>query len=193
MADVTLQPIGTRIYVVGNTYATYAIKDALKRAGCHWDGERKAWWIGAAKRPDIEHLVSSTPAPQAEAQGDRKPDEHANVRARVEYKGREYYMLAETRDGAKLLLAARNGQFQFWAAREATQTVKTYGRENYRSGRTEYPMLGGMIARAAEWQQKSPEQRQQAEYDRGWQGNGCSECRRLGDWCKRCAFDEFDN
>jgi len=26
----------------------------------------------------------------------------------------------------------------------------------------------------------------------GWRGNGCSECRRLGDWCERCAFDEFD-
>jgi hypothetical protein len=26
-----------------------------------------------------------------------------------------------------------------------------------------------------------------------WRGNGCSECRRLGDWCPRCHFDEFDN
>jgi len=29
--------------------------------------------------------------------------------------------------------------------------------------------------------------------DDGWRRNGCSECRRLGDWCPRCAFDEFDN
>lgn len=29
--------------------------------------------------------------------------------------------------------------------------------------------------------------------DEGWRGNGCAECRALGDWCKSCAFDEFDN
>lgn len=27
----------------------------------------------------------------------------------------------------------------------------------------------------------------------GWRNNGCSECRRRGDWCDSCAFDEFDN
>lgn len=26
-----------------------------------------------------------------------------------------------------------------------------------------------------------------------WRGNGCSDCRRRGTWCDRCAFDEFDN
>lgn len=29
--------------------------------------------------------------------------------------------------------------------------------------------------------------------DQGWRGNGCSACRARGDWCDRCAFDEFDN
>ncbi|OFW05628.1 MAG: hypothetical protein A3H96_11245 [Acidobacteria bacterium RIFCSPLOWO2_02_FULL_67_36] len=151
MASITLQPAGTRIYIDGNTYP---IKDQLRRAGCHWDGERKAWWIGAAKRADIEHLVSSDTVQQqsaAEPQRDATPDASASVRARASYKGRDYYVLAETRDRSKLLLAARNGQFQFWAAAEATQITKTYGRENYRSGRTEYPTLGGMIRRAEEW------------------------------------------
>jgi hypothetical protein len=27
----------------------------------------------------------------------------------------------------------------------------------------------------------------------GWKYNGCSKCRSLGDWCKSCAFDEFDD
>ena len=33
----------------------------------------------------------------------------------------------------------------------------------------------------------------QSSGDSGWRGNGCSACSAIGDWCKSCAFDEFDN
>lgn len=32
----------------------------------------------------------------------------------------------------------------------------------------------------------------QSRRNEGWRGNGCSACRAKGDWCDRCAFDEFD-
>lgn len=151
--DITLRTEGARVYIIGNTFP---LKDAIKSAGGHCDGTRKAWWVGRAKATEIERVIATTstaPSSPTSSQGDRTPDQGASVKARATYKGKDYYVLAETRDGAKMLLAARNGAFQFWAAREATQITKTYGRENYRSGRTEYPTLGGMIRRAEELRQ----------------------------------------
>lgn len=186
---VTLETIGQRIYVAGNTFP---IKDRLKRAGCHWDGDRKQWWIGAAKRSEIESVVTHAPTSSTSQQGsgDRTPDRNADVKARATYKGKDYYVLAETRDGAKLLLAARNGAFQFWAAREASQITKTYGRENYRSGRTEYPTLGGMIRRAEQWRQMSADER--ADASRASDLGGRCRCQRPideGDGeCMLCGY-----
>jgi hypothetical protein len=41
MTGITISKEGRRFYLVGNTYA---IKDGLRSAGAHWDGDRKAWW-----------------------------------------------------------------------------------------------------------------------------------------------------
>jgi hypothetical protein len=69
------------------------------------------------------------------------------VRAKVKYKGRDYYQVAATKDGARLLLSFRDGSKTFWVAASLCETVKTYGRE-YR-GRVEYPTIAS-LARYAE-------------------------------------------
>jgi hypothetical protein len=57
---VTIESIKARLYFAGSTYP---IKDRLRSLGAHWDGDRKQWWIGAAKRADAEALVASLSAP----------------------------------------------------------------------------------------------------------------------------------
>lgn len=193
MAQITLQPVGARIYIAGNTYP---LKDAIKSCGGHWDGDRKQWWVGQAKQADIARVVEQSDSQGPAASQDRRsdtPDQAARVKARATYKGKDYYVLAETRDGAKLLLAARNGQFQFWATAEATQITKQYGRENYRTGYDEYPTLGGMMARAEQWRRMSDDDRAVASSPR----TGCSCGSRDGvvqdTDCASCRFDELDN
>lgn len=185
---ITLTDAGARIYLTGDTYS---IRDRIKRLGGHWDGERRAWWVGRAKRAEAEQLASQapaapTPASDRPAARDQTPDRSARVQARARYKGKDYYVLAETRDGGKLLLAARNGAFQFWAAREAAPIVKIYGRVDLRTGRMEYPTIGGLIRLAEEWRQMSQDEREEAED---------AAARRDGDWCPcsggacRCGSD----
>lgn len=56
---VTYETVGQRVYVMGDTYA---IRGAIKSVGGHWDAERKAWWIGAAKREVLtEAIVAAEP------------------------------------------------------------------------------------------------------------------------------------
>lgn len=57
---VTIEKSGARLYFAGNTFP---LKDQLKKLGCHWDGDRKQWWIGTAKRAEAEQLVASLDAP----------------------------------------------------------------------------------------------------------------------------------
>lgn len=189
MAELTLQQDGARVYVLGQTYA---LRDALRAAGGHWDSARRAWWVGRAKRAEIEAVIAreataATETERAPAADDRKPREDARVLARAAYKGKDYYVIAETRDGARRLLAARDGAFQFWAAADLAPITKHYGREDYRSGRTEYPTLSGMISRAREWRSMSREERTEATED--------AEARRSGDACPcsggacRCGSD----
>src|SRR3990167_1088102 len=60
---VTYETVGARVYVRGNTFA---IRDAIKAAGGHWDGEQKAWWVGATKRVELEAAIASAkPAAQS--------------------------------------------------------------------------------------------------------------------------------
>lgn len=51
---ITMETVGKRVYLNGNTFP---VKDALKRAGCHWDGDRRAWWIGVGKREAVLDII----------------------------------------------------------------------------------------------------------------------------------------
>jgi hypothetical protein len=61
---ITLEARFARIYFVGDTFAH---KEKLRSAGCHWDGERKAWWIGKAKAEKARKLIESLNSPTMEA------------------------------------------------------------------------------------------------------------------------------
>jgi len=119
--QLTVESVGRRHYIKGNTYAH---KDAIRDAGCKWDGDKRAWWTG--KRDTADAIVgkvntASGPSPASETIA-------ANARVlagRAEYKGKSYYVIgrAETYGdvvavksaSGKLKLAARDGSFVFWA------------------------------------------------------------------------------
>lgn len=60
MTTIKIKPEGKRLYAVGNTYP---VKDALKGIGAKWDPETKAWWVGTAKRAELEAIIAEQPAP----------------------------------------------------------------------------------------------------------------------------------
>lgn len=53
--SITIEKAGARLYFVGNTFGC---KDKLKSLGCHWDGDRRAWWIGAKKEAEARALLA---------------------------------------------------------------------------------------------------------------------------------------
>lgn len=115
---------GRRVYV--RTKFGEPVVAELKRMGAHWDAESKAWWLGAAKRAEVQALLKgpanldardpvqhAAKADMLEEAG--KAEEAAAVRAagpekenvddcrayaQVTYKGRRYYVIAEQRDKA---------------------------------------------------------------------------------------------
>lgn len=53
---VRLETDGRRVYVRGDSYP---IRGALRGAGCHWDPDAKAWWIGSEKRDALAAAIAS--------------------------------------------------------------------------------------------------------------------------------------
>lgn len=172
---ITIERSAQRIYLVGNTYP---IKDRIKAIGGHWDGDRKAWWVGAAKVSEAEALASGTvesSAPKAE----RKISDDSKVVAKATYKGRTYYVLWMGRcasDAEKAHLTVLDGSIDFWADLAACEITKRYeprqqwdGRRN--SGRTvEVHQTIGGIRKFIE---------RQREGERA--GNICAECGKAGE------------
>lgn len=60
---ITLDTVGARVYLRGDTFA---VKSAIKAAGGHWDADARAWWVGAAKRDDIERVIATAKPEAAE-------------------------------------------------------------------------------------------------------------------------------
>lgn len=157
----TVERVGARCYAVG---APFGAKDRLKALGCHWDGDRRQWWIGAAKVASLTALVAeingeTLPAVAAtvgldpatptavvadklrEDLGDAgaaavltpKEDVDAcRVYAKLTYKGRTYYVIAETRDQTRCRLTTLDGLAPFWADCSECELVRRYeGRERW--------------------------------------------------------------
>lgn len=177
MSNIELKEEGVRVYVLGNTFP---IKDAIKSAGGHWDGDRKAWWIGKKKKAELEAKINSASAPAQGQSSERKePGEDATVAGRAEYKGKTYYMAGRvdrgrtqwddrcevitTRDGSKYLLYSRDGKMEFWAARELVKVVKTYSKPQTIRGLRQFAL--GLKEGKVE---SNPELRD--AYRHGWDG-----------------------
>lgn len=160
---ITLDRQGARVYLTGDTYA---VKDRIKRIGGHWDGDRRAWWVGAAKMAAAEQLVRELAGEAATAVGlatDAMPEAVADkteeaaipkpkqdpddirLTGKGEYKGRTYYLGSRTKDGQRIrcltLPDAKGDYLDFWVQLSLVKVIKTYQpREvwdgRYCSGRT---------------------------------------------------------
>lgn len=148
---ITIERTGQRVYLLGDTYAA---KDRIKAMGGHWDGDRRAWWIGAKKADDAQALVDQLSSPEA-ANSPRAKEDPDSIRltGKGKYKGRTYFAGSITRDGAKvrlLTLPDVNGDYlDFWAPCSEVEEVKRYQpRERTWRGRTttEYTTLGSIAS-----------------------------------------------
>lgn len=58
--NVTVERVGRRSYLRGDTYS---VRNLLKNAGCHWDRDQSAWWIGDnAVALDLAAKAATAPA-----------------------------------------------------------------------------------------------------------------------------------
>lgn len=148
-AGITLSTEGRRVYICGNSYP---VKDQIKSAGGKWDADRKQWWIGVAKKSELESALAKAPAPSTQGAEEKYDGE---VRGKAEYKGRSYFIRAEgTNDrGAWFRLVDFSGTRSFFAPASEVNVTKRYqAREPRRNfygrggfaGRAEYPTLRGI-------------------------------------------------
>ena len=194
MPFARLDRVGSRIYLVD---LPFEAKSKAKEIGCHWDGERRQWWIGTTKKDVAAKLVEQvnntpttqrTPTPasariavtvglspdtpadivadrvqdagdERAAQQLRTPPEDVSdcrVYAQVEYKGRRYYVIAESREKEtgqpmRCRLTTLDGLTPFWADCSECNLIKSYpGREVWDGRRysgktvTRYTTIGSL-------------------------------------------------
>lgn len=175
---IKVERAGRRSYIIGNTYP---IKDALKAAGAHWDGDRRAWWLGddAAARSLVERCGQATCAPQAQRpQGQDGVTEDTKIAGKATYKGRPYLLLwmGQTSRGEAAKLAFSDGSKVFWADAAAVQVTKTYERHETKGPMT-WRRLQVLRARYAEGRAQG--------YDDGIAEGRRYECPECGEYVTR--------
>lgn len=167
---IAIERSGTRVYLTGDTYP---VKDQIKAIGGHWDGDRKAWWVGAAKAEAAQSLVSSLASAPASQPAVKQDPRDIRLTGKGRYKGREYFAGSMTRDGLKVRLLtlpdAAGNYLDFWALCSEVEQTKSYRPREYR-GRMEYTTLGSIASFIA---------REKRNRDAG--GDVCAECGKSGE------------
>lgn len=166
MATITIESVGRRHYLRGNTYP---LREQLRAAGAHWDADQKAWWIGdLARAEDLAAAQVGSTQPADERQDDGLKDD-SPVLGRARYKGREYLLVwqGETKRGRAAKLASLDGSKVFWADHAAIEITKIYQSREWR-GR-EQPMTFARLRRLREEyaEQKAAVDQQQIVGERG--------------------------
>lgn len=147
MAQITIEQRGQRVYLRGDTYGH---KDAIKAIGGHWDGDARAWWVGAAKVADATALVqqlAAAPAPAAPAATDAPARQYLAGNCR--YQGRKAYIAGRlvrgrtqwddrvaqvtSQDGQRVLLVGWSGR-TWWAPLADVSDVQAYQRPKTLAG-----------------------------------------------------------
>lgn len=124
-SQLTIQKVDRRLYVVGNSYP---VKDQLKKIGCHWDSDRKQWWIGSGKETELQDIVNAvSAAPSQQPAAPAKEDLSAReCLGKVEYKGRTYYVIGQSEKTGKLWLTVLDCSIDFWAVESLCKWIKRY-------------------------------------------------------------------
>lgn len=187
MSNITLQTEGRRVYIIGNSFP---IKEQIKSAGGHWDSDRKAWWIGAGKKEEIEKAISGAPAEQ------KKEEEiyDGEVKGKASYKGKTYYVrfYGTTVKGESFRLVTLDGKLSFWADAVNVEWVKQYQGKSEcawgipgRAGgaRTVYPTLHGI--------RKFIEEKK--EIDKGGECPTCARNFASGRWAPYFGSGDYDD
>lgn len=164
---MTIEKIGRRWYIRGNTYAA---KDALRDAGCKWDPDQKAWWTS---KEDVAKKFegAEATAPKAET-----PD-NIRVIGKARYKGRSYYVrwAGVTKYGYSLRLTTLDAKIDFWASgidpRTAQPGQQPGEREAVWEKTYQEPKTLGSIQRFIEREKEADERGEER----------CAECGRTGD------------
>lgn len=180
---IAIEEVGARIYVTGNSFE---FKTQLKAEGCHWDADRRQWWIGKAKKSAIESIVAKSQQ-AATPTAPQSPADTASIRVlgKAKYKGKSYYVrwVGTCKTGAyKAHLITLDGSIDFWANcaqpheynqfdgnGDVAKIEKTYDPREYR-GQIEYTTLGS-IRRYIESMKK---EKSDPTVDR------CAECGKAG-------------
>lgn len=130
-----------RVYV--STPYGHPVVAKLKSLDSHWDADSKRWWVGIAKKGEVEKILAEAlAAPASEAIEDLSS---ARISAKVTYEGRQYYVIASTADRARL--TTLNDKIAFWADKSKCELIRKYEpRTNTFRGRTttEYTTVGSL-------------------------------------------------
>lgn len=139
--SITIETRGRRHYLRGNTYA---IRDALRSAGAHWDRDERAWWTG---QRDVAERFSSAEAKPDSSRPSEALTADSEIQGKARYQGREYLLVwvGETRRGRACKLAYRDGSRVFWASADDVQITRTYQAREYRGQRQPGMTFGRLV------------------------------------------------
>jgi hypothetical protein len=161
---ITLERIGRRTYLRGDTYP---IKDQLKGAGAHWDGEQRAWWIGDhGKAEEIATKAGGVAQGGSEERsgggGDRLTAD-SKIAGKARYQGREYLLVWEgqTKRGYAAKLAFSDGSKTFWASKKEYQVTKRYEERTEGHGRYQRTRGGMTFGRLQQLREEFADERKQ--------------------------------
>jgi hypothetical protein len=124
---VTVEREGRRSYLIGDTFA---IKDAIRSAGGHWDSQRRAWWLGkhdVAQQIAVE--VADVPKPtEEEIAARRLAYDREHILGRAVRDGRSYYLVGEGvgERGPWVRLLFHDGSRTIFADGAQVEIVKRY-------------------------------------------------------------------
>jgi hypothetical protein len=185
---------GRRTYILG---APYGAREQLKAAGAHWDGDRKAWWLGSDEK--ARELAAQLEATSAEPEGLRDSD---TLLGRGRYQGRACLVLwvGDTKAGRRCKCANMDGSRIFWVPAKEVSVEKRYQAREYRG--IPQPMTWGRLQRLRAELAAAGGDPEQARITAAEQAGVCRGCggpirdaghhRAMGGFCGACAFDEYD-
>lgn len=137
MAQLTIEEIGARLYVRGNTFP---VKDRLRAIGCHVvknDAGQWETWIGKGKRAELEKAIAASASAGAD---DMLKRDRENIIGRARYDGHDYYLVGEGSNdrGAWVRLLFRDGSKTFFKPRADVEITRRYDRAQTLDGLRAY-------------------------------------------------------